>query len=67
MSRAGELEAELVDRGFRLDPNFQPRGYLRHALGSVQSNARVTLANAPGWTALGDATSAYTLIRAFSA
>lgn len=62
MSRPGELEAELVDRGFRIDTNFQQRGYLRHALGGVKTGARVTLATAPGWSTPATGAAAYALI-----
>lgn len=62
MARFGDLETEMVDQGLRVDPNGQQRAYLRHALGGVQSGARVTLAHAPGWTSFGDGTRAYTLI-----
>lgn len=43
MARFGGLETELVDRGLRIDTNGQQRLYLHHALGGVQSGARVTL------------------------
>ena len=69
MARFGELEVELVDRGLRIDTNGLQRSYLRHApcamrhaLGGVRTALRVSLADAPGWSAPTGAGGSYSLI-----
>jgi uncharacterized protein (DUF927 family) len=49
MAKPGELEAELVDRGLRIETNSDARAHLRRALAGVQTGSRARVVARAGW------------------
>lgn len=61
-TQPGELEAVLMDKGLDVSPDAAAKAQFRIALAGVRSGSRVTLADAPGWSAPGDGPAAYVLV-----
>jgi uncharacterized protein (DUF927 family) len=49
MAKPGELEAELVDRGLRIETDSDARAHLRRALAGVQTGHRARVVPRAGW------------------
>jgi len=49
VAKPGELEAELVDRGLRIETDSDARAHLRRALAGVQTGSRARVVSRAGW------------------